>query len=91
MPGQAAEEVEDSIRLAADLGIRVSVAEYSPVPLSALWEKSAQMSRFPLTEEPLTHNNTILPLQWERFTLEDLERLKVLARNLSLKSLVEND
>ncbi len=83
LPGQYREEVEESIRRAAFLGARVMLAEYSPVPGSALWEEALRRSRFPLAEEPLTHNNSILPMQWEGFSLQDLQELKRLARSLS--------
>jgi radical SAM superfamily enzyme YgiQ (UPF0313 family) len=83
LPGQRKEEVEASIRFAAARGVRVSVAEYSPLPGSGLWERSVRLSSFPLEEEPLTHNNTVLPMRWRGFTLQDLGELKVLARRLS--------
>jgi hypothetical protein len=81
LPGQEAEEVEMSIRHAAGFGIRVQVAEYSPTPGSALWPEAVRCSSFDLKGEPLTHNNSILPMRWRGFTLGDLERLKLLSRN----------
>lgn len=83
LPGQHRDEVEASIRFVAACGARVGVAEYSPLPGSALWERSVRLSPFPLEEEPLTHNNTLLPLRWRGFTLQDLEKMKLLARGLS--------
>lgn len=80
LPGMRAEEVESSVRYARSTGVRVMIAEYSPVPGTALWEASVKASAFPLAEEPLYHNNTLLPCEWEGFTRADLERLKVLAR-----------
>jgi hypothetical protein len=41
-----------------------------------LFEKAKRMSSFDLENEPLYHNNSILPCQWEGFTLTDLRRLK---------------
>jgi hypothetical protein len=82
MPGQEAGEVEESVRYAASFGIRVQLAEYSPTPGSALWAKAVRSSSFALEEEPLTHNNSLLPLRWEGFTLDDLSRLKALTRSL---------
>jgi radical SAM superfamily enzyme YgiQ (UPF0313 family) len=81
MPDQRAEEVEMSLRHAAGFGIRVRLAEYSPVPGSPLWAKAVRRSRFDLEGEPLTHNNSLLPMRWQGFTLEDLERLKTLSRS----------
>jgi radical SAM superfamily enzyme YgiQ (UPF0313 family) len=81
MPDQRAEEVEMSLRHAAGFGIRVRLAEYSPVPGSPLWPEAVRRSPFDLEGEPLTHNNSILPMRWRGFTLEDLERLKSLSRS----------
>jgi hypothetical protein len=39
-------------------------------------------SSFALEEEPLTHNNSLLPLRWKGFTVDDLSRLKALTRSL---------
>jgi hypothetical protein len=61
----------------------VRLAEYSPVPGTALWAESCRLSPFPLAEEPLTHNNSILPLRWAGLTLERLQALKDLARDLA--------
>jgi hypothetical protein len=41
-----------------------------------MFEKAKQMSKFNLEEEPLFHNNSILPCQWDGFTLADFKRLK---------------
>jgi radical SAM superfamily enzyme YgiQ (UPF0313 family) len=89
LPGQRAEEVEDSIRgvrescrqagLSGEKGIRLRLAEFSPVPGSALWGKSVSLCRYPLAEEPLFHNNSFFPMEWEHFTRRDLQRLKSLA------------
>ena len=82
LPGQEAGEVELSIRHAASFGIRVRIAEYSPTPGSALWSRAVELSSFDLASEPLTHNNSVLPMRWRRFTIEDLDRLKALTRRL---------
>jgi hypothetical protein len=83
LPGQEAGEVEQSIRHAAALGMRVQLAEYSPTPGSPLWGQAVRLSSFALQEEPLTHNNSLLPMRWKGFTLEDLDRLKLLSRSLA--------
>ncbi|MBN2531500.1 MAG: radical SAM protein [Spirochaetales bacterium] len=83
LPGQRKNEVVESVRFASRFGVRISIAEYSPVPQSPLWEESVRLSRYPLETEPLTHNNTILPMEWEYFTLSDLDEIKTLAHSLS--------
>ncbi len=76
LPEQHHQTVYDSIRFVQDQGLRPYVAEYSPVPGTKLWEKAVTCSSFPISDEPLFHNNTLLPCQWEKFTLSDLDFLK---------------
>ncbi len=80
LPGQRAGEVETSVRKALAEGVRVRLAEYSPVPGTGLWEESIRRCRYPIGEEPLYHNNSFFPMEWEGFSREDLTRLKELAR-----------
>ena len=80
LPGQHADEVEASIRVAAEAGVSVSIAEYSPVPGTPMWEDAVKASDFPLAEEPLYHNNLFFPTEWRGQTRDDLQRLKLLAR-----------
>ena len=81
LPGQEVKEVYNTIQLVKEQGLKPLIAEYSPIPGTALWEKAVALSPFPIAEEPLFHNNTLLPCQWEKFTLNDLERLKQTSRS----------
>ena len=76
LPGQRVGEVEESIAFVKDSGAKPILVEYSPIPHTPLFEKAKKMSLFDLENEPLFHNNSILPCQWEGFTLEDYKRLK---------------
>jgi len=76
MPGQKATEVEESIAYTRETGARPILVEYSPVPGTPLFEKATSLSQFDIRNEPLFHNNSILPCQWERLTLADYRRLK---------------
>ncbi len=80
LPGQRAEEVEHSIRAAAAAGASVSIAEYSPVPGTPMWDEAVTYSQLPLEEEPLYHNNIYCAAEWSGQTREDVQRLKLLAR-----------
>jgi radical SAM superfamily enzyme YgiQ (UPF0313 family) len=81
LPGQDVNEVYNTIQMVKEQGLKPLIAEYSPIPGTALWEKAVALSPFPIVEEPLFHNNTLLPCQWEKFTLNDLELLKKTARS----------
>ena len=76
LPGQRVEQVEQSIAYVRETGAMPILVEYSPIPHTPLFEKAKRMSQFDLENEPLHHNNSIIPCQWEEFTLEDFRRLK---------------
>ncbi len=76
LPGQRVGEVEESITFVRETGAKPILVEYSPIPHTPLFEKAKQMSSFDLENEPLYHKNSILPCQWEGFTLADYKRLK---------------
>ena len=76
LPGQRAGEVEESIAFVRETGARPMLVEYSPIPHTPLFEKAKKMSSFDLENEPLFHNNSIMPCQWDGFTLADYRRLK---------------
>ncbi|MCX7788137.1 MAG: radical SAM protein [Spirochaetes bacterium] len=79
LPEQEAEEVEASIRFVKPLGVRIRIAEYSPVPSTPLWRESVQRCPFPLDQEPLFHNNSLFSLEGEHFPYSKLLVLKGLA------------
>ena len=76
LPGQRAGEVEESITFVRETGARPMLVEYSPIPHTPLFEKAKKISSFDLENEPLFHNNSILPCQWDGFTVADFRRLK---------------
>ncbi len=76
LPGQRVGEVEEGIAFVKETGANPMLVEYSPVPHTPLFEKAKKMSQFDLENEPLFHNNSILPCQWDGFTMTDYRRLK---------------
>jgi radical SAM superfamily enzyme YgiQ (UPF0313 family) len=76
LPGQKVGEVEESIAFIKEAGARPILVEYSPIPHTLLFEKAKKMSKFDLENEPLFHNNSILPCQWDGLTMADYKRLK---------------
>jgi len=66
MPGQDFKEVEDSIKFVSDLGAKVFLVEYSPIPGTKDWQEYKFNFR-----DPLFHNNSIFPLydieDWGKF------------------------
>jgi hypothetical protein len=68
--------VKESIAFVREAGAKPMLVEYSPIPHTPLFEKAKKMSQFDLENEPLFHNNSVLPCPWEGFTMTDYRRLK---------------
>lgn len=81
LPGQSLFEVREAAEYVASVGARPILAEYSPVPGTPLFEEAETRSRYPLSEDPLFHNNSLFPAfpdpDWEA-----IEELKVYVRAL---------
>ncbi|MDI6784146.1 MAG: radical SAM protein [bacterium] len=78
LPNQHADEVEASIRFVQSCGARPYLSEYTPIPGTVLWEQAVAASPFDIASDPLWHNNSIFPCQWDGFTWEELRKLKLL-------------
>ncbi len=85
LPFQTAESVKKTIEYVFDVGAYPKIVEYSPIPQTSMWEEAVKISPFPIQEEPLFHNNTILPCRWKEFDEEDLVFLKNYIRSFKDK------
>jgi len=83
LPGQKAKEVEDSINFVLECGARPVLAEYSPIPGTKMWNEAITSSPFDILNEPLYHNNSLLPCRNEDFTYAAYNKFKTALRNLS--------
>jgi len=61
LPCQSFKSVEDTVRFVDEVGAVPYPARYSPIPHTPLWEKALAHSSYDLANEPLFHNNTLLP------------------------------
>ncbi len=80
LPGQSASEVRGSIDFARSCGGKPVIAEFSPIPGTPIWKEAVEASPYNIEEEPLYHNNTLLPCRGEEFTYGMYQELKDLAR-----------
>ena len=76
LPEQNISEIEETITFVQKLGITPRLAEYSPIPGTRLFKKAILNSEYDLINEPLTHNNSLLPCASKTFSFEALNRLK---------------
>ncbi len=75
LPGQSVDSVATTIEFVGRIGAMPYLAEYSPIPHTALWENSLTHSEFDLASEPLFHNNTLLPC-WNDAQKKEMPRLR---------------
>jgi radical SAM superfamily enzyme YgiQ (UPF0313 family) len=68
LPDQEPEEVRASVRFVTELGAKVNLASFSPIPGTLEWEKSRQLGYTQFLKDPLLTNNTIFPLWSEKYS-----------------------
>jgi len=85
LPDQEPEEVLDTVRFVLSSGATPLLAEYSPIPHTPLWDEAQKASPYPISDEPLFHNNTILPCAQRRFleVFPEIKRLALTGRRAS--------
>jgi radical SAM superfamily enzyme YgiQ (UPF0313 family) len=83
LPLQNWKDLNRSIDYLGDLGVRVHIAEYTPIPHTQMFEQFKSSARYPIAEDPIYQNNALFPFAWEGFTEDDLLFLKRYARERS--------
>ncbi len=84
LPGQSVDSVFESIDFVGRTGAMPYLSEYSPIPHTPMWKQALNHSRYDLTEEPLFHNNTLLPC-WDDSRIKELPRLRKLVLEIRQK------
>jgi len=69
LPDQEIREVIDSILFVYSLGIKVSLASFSPIPGTRYWEESVKAGQLSDTTDPLLTNNSIFPLYKNKYDI----------------------
>ena len=80
LPKQKYEQVEQTIRFVWETGAKPMLAEFSPIPGTALWKDAVEESRLDITGEPLFQNNSLVPFRTKGISLEGYNRLKEMTR-----------
>ncbi len=80
LPGQDIGQLEASIKIVRACGVKPVLAQYSPIPHTALWGDAVKASRYDLASDPIFHNNSIFACQKEPFSWEKISYLKKLTQ-----------
>jgi len=79
LPGQKPKQVEESLKFTYEAGGLPFLAFFSPIPGTQMWEEAIKSSSFPISEEPLFHNNSVFILGQKGFSTEAVQYLKDMA------------
>jgi hypothetical protein len=79
-PDSAEQDLESSIRFAADQGARVMLSEFAPIPGTPDGESCRGYTAL---DEPLNHNKTAFT--WRKLGTERVDYLKLLAKQLNCR------
>lgn len=61
LPKQTRGQIQDDVDFVLNNGVVPKLAEYSPIPGTALWVAAMKQNRYNIDNEPLLHNCTLLP------------------------------
>lgn len=81
LPEQTVHSVLSTIKFVNRTGATPYLAEYSPIPHTALWKKAVEHSEYDIANEPLFHNNSLLPC-WDGSKRERVPELKKIVREI---------
>ncbi|MDB9822239.1 radical SAM protein [Deltaproteobacteria bacterium] len=81
LPGQSVDSVSRTIKFVDSVGAVPYLAEYSPLPNTPLWEEAIACSSYDISNEPLFHNNTLLPC-WDERKRQRVPELKKMVREI---------
>lgn len=82
VPGQEPSDVRRAVDFVAEHEVLPFIAEYSPIPGTALWEEARRISSFDIENEPLYHNNSFFACRNRKFSYNDMIELKNYARRV---------
>lgn len=84
LPGQNPAEVEQSLNFVHELGAKIRLSSFSPIPGTSDWQRVVREYGFPDDLDPLLTNNSIHPLHQNAEEYAQFEVLKKLATELNL-------
>ena len=79
LPGEDLAKLDASIKMVKACGVRPILAQYSPIPHTALWSAAVRTSRYDLDSDPIFQNNSIFPCQKQPFSWDGVGYFKRLA------------
>jgi radical SAM superfamily enzyme YgiQ (UPF0313 family) len=76
LPGQSFDNVEESFLKVKKAGIQPTLAYYTPIPHTKMWEKAKEYSTYDLEKNPIFTNNTLFPCVSEKKPIKRIVKIK---------------
>ncbi|MCI0512227.1 radical SAM protein [candidate division KSB1 bacterium] len=83
LPAQSMEEIRESMDFVHQLGVKIRLLSFSPIPGTREWQKALARHQFPADADPLLTNKSTYPLYPAPEKYAAFEELKLLANNLN--------
>jgi radical SAM superfamily enzyme YgiQ (UPF0313 family) len=80
LPGQTLHEVLSTIKFAAECGVKINIAQFSPIPGTVSWDKAIAIGSITKDSDLLITNNTLLPMRSGIFTWNIVQAVKDIIR-----------
>jgi radical SAM superfamily enzyme YgiQ (UPF0313 family) len=81
LPGQDIDEVRDGVKFLKDLGIRINLTEFSPIPGTPCWDELKEKNIINDGLDPLLTNNTVFSYLFSGYDSSELEELRLDVKN----------
>lgn len=83
LPNQSIDEVIDSIIFVNNLGVKVRLASFSPIPGTVEFKRAVESGLIDKEIDPLLTNNSIFPLNQSGISFDTFQRLKSVTNELN--------
>lgn len=77
LPGQGIEEVKEGVEFLKDLGVRINLTEFSPIPGTQCWKELKDRGIIKDDIDPLLTNNTVFSYLFSGYDPLELDKLKL--------------
>ena len=77
LPGQELEEVIDGVKFLKQLGVKIHLTEFSPIPATQCWKELQHLGTVSDTTDPLLTNNTVFSYLFSGYKPGKIEKLKL--------------
>jgi len=77
LPGQTFEEVREGVEFLKLLGVRIFLAEFSPIPGTSCWNELLKSGIITDDIDPLLTNNTVFPYLFSGYREDEMKKLKL--------------